>query len=59
VSAAVFEDAVEVFEQYDDQALSFTDSTSVALCGRHDIDSILSFDDDFDGIVDRIPPSTL
>ena len=57
VSAAVFSDAVEVFEQYDDQELSFTDATTVALVERHDIDSVLSFDDDFDGIVSRTDPS--
>ncbi len=58
VSAAVFADAIEVFEQYDDQALSFTDATTVALCHRHDLDAVMSFDDDFDGIVHRIDPTT-
>lgn len=58
VSAAVFTDAVDVFERYDDQRLSFTDATSVALCRRHDIDGVLSFDDDFDGVVERIPPES-
>jgi predicted nucleic acid-binding protein len=56
VSGAVFADAVEVFERYDDQSLSFTDATTVALCRRHDIDGVLSFDDDFDGLVGRIDP---
>ena len=59
VSAAVFDEAVDVFEQYDDQVLSFTDATTVALCRRHDIDSVLSFDDDFDGVVARTNPETL
>lgn len=58
VSAAVFSDSVEVFERYDDQELSFTDATTVALAERHDVDSVLSFDDDFDGIVSRTDPST-
>jgi predicted nucleic acid-binding protein len=57
VSAAAFEDAVAAFERYDDQALSFTDATSVALLDRHGIDGIVSFDDDFDGIVRRIDPT--
>jgi len=57
VSPAVFTDAVSVFERYDDQHLSFTDATSVALLERHDIDHLLSFDDDFDGIADRIAPA--
>ncbi|MFP8953877.1 type II toxin-antitoxin system VapC family toxin [Natrialbaceae archaeon A-arb3/5] len=59
VSAAAFADAVDIFEQYDDQALSFTDATTVALCRRHDIDSVMSFDDDFDGIVERIDPKVV
>ena len=59
VSAAVFADAVDIFEQYDDQALSFTDATSIALYQRHGVDSIMSFDDDFDGIVDRVDPEML
>ncbi|WP_336024899.1 type II toxin-antitoxin system VapC family toxin [Halobellus salinisoli] len=59
VTAAVFADAVNVFEQYDDQQLSFTDATIVALVERYDIDRVLSFDGDFDGIVDRIDPADL
>ena len=59
VSAAVFSDSVEVFERYDDQELSFTDATTVALVERHAVDSVLSFDDDFDGIVSRTDPSTV
>lgn len=57
VSAAVFTDGITVFERYDDQGLSFTDATSVALVNRHDIDEILSFDADFDGLIDRIDPT--
>jgi predicted nucleic acid-binding protein len=56
VSTAVFTDAIAVFERYDDQSLSFTDATSVALIDRHGIDGILSFDDDFDGVVRRFDP---
>lgn len=59
VSAAVFSDAVDAFEQYDDQRLSFTDATTVALSHRHDIEHVMSFDDDFDGLVDRLDPATL
>ena len=58
VSTAVFADAIRVFERYDDRTLSFTDATSVALIERHDFDGILSFDDDFDGLVRRIDPET-
>lgn len=59
VSAAVFDDAVDIFEQYTDQTLSFTDATTAALCRRRDIDAVLSFDDDFDGVVTRVEPETL
>lgn len=57
VSAAAFADAVDVFERYDDQGLSFTDAATVALCRRHDVDRVMSFDDDFDGLVDRVDPA--
>jgi predicted nucleic acid-binding protein len=59
VSAATFADAVAVFERYEDQSLSFTDASSVALMDRHGIDRILSFDDDFDGVVRRTDPATV
>jgi predicted nucleic acid-binding protein len=56
VSVAAFTDAVELFERYDDQELSFTDATTIALSERHDVDRVMSFDDDFDGIVERVDP---
>lgn len=59
VTPAVFDDATTLFERYHDQGLSFTDVTSVALCERHKIDTVLSFDDDFDGVVDRTDPGSL
>lgn len=57
VSAAVFTDAVDIFEGYEDQSLSFTDATTIALTRRHDIDGVLSFDTDFNGLVGRIGPA--
>lgn len=59
VSGAVFADAVDIFERYDNQQLSFTDATTVALCERHAIDAVMSFDDDFDGVVNRVNPSVI
>lgn len=56
VSPAVFADAIEIFERYDDQSLSFTDATTIALLERHDVDGVMSFDEDFDGLVHRIDP---
>ena len=48
--------SLETFRQYDDQSLSFTDAATVHLCDTRGIDSVLSFDDDFDGLLDRIEP---
>ena len=45
---------MDIFECYDDQSLSFTDATTVATLERHDIDRVLSFDDDFDGVAPRL-----
>ena len=59
VDRPVFRDAVETFERFDDQGLSFTDATTIALLEKRDIDAVLSFDDDFDGIVDRVDPAEL
>lgn len=48
--------SMETFRRYDDQSLSFTDATTVHLCESRDIDAVLSFDDDFDGVIERIEP---
>lgn len=44
------------FRRYDDQDLSFTDATIIRLCESRGIDAVLSFDEDFDGLVDRLEP---
>ncbi|MUV85156.1 PIN domain-containing protein [Natronomonas sp. CBA1123] len=59
VSKAGFGDAVDIFERYDDQALSFTDATIVAVAERFDIDQVLSFDAHFDGVVPRVDPGDI
>lgn len=59
IDSRTFEHTVEIFEQYDDQRLSFTDASTIALVREHDIDTVLSFDDDFDGLVDRTEPGDL
>ena len=58
-SAALFKAAVDTYESYADQDLSFTDAMTVAMVDQHDIDAVLSFDDDFDGVVDRLVPETI
>lgn len=57
VDAPVFDASIDVFEQYDDHSLSFTDATTIALVERRGLDAVVSFDDDFDGLVDRIDPA--
>lgn len=59
VDRSDFDRAVEIFERYDDQPLSFIDATTVALVDQREIDAVLSFDDDFEGLVERIDPGTL
>jgi len=59
VGRETFRKAIDVFERYDDQQLSFTDAATVALTEHHDIDHVLSFDDDFDGLVERLDPAEL
>ncbi|MFD1634400.1 type II toxin-antitoxin system VapC family toxin [Haloplanus ruber] len=48
--------SLTTFRRYDDHDLSFTDATVVAQCESRGIDAVLSFDADFDGLVDRIDP---
>jgi len=48
--------SLATFHEHDDQDLSFTDATTVHLCESRGIDAVLSFDDDFDGLVERIEP---
>ncbi|RQG93154.1 PIN domain-containing protein [Natrarchaeobius halalkaliphilus] len=53
-----FEKTVRTFERYDDHELSFTDASLIAVVKSEGLDAVLSFDDDFDGVVDRIDPTT-
>jgi len=48
--------ALDAFDRYTDHPLSFTDATTVALMDTYRIDRVLSFNDDFDGIVGRLDP---
>ena len=58
-SPSLFDTAVEAHETYADHDLSFTDAMTVAMVDHHDIDAVVSFDDDFDGVVDRLAPEGL
>ncbi|GBC72171.1 23S rRNA-specific endonuclease VapC20 [Candidatus Calditenuaceae archaeon HR02] len=54
VDDGIFSDAWELFKRYSRKGLSFTDCTSVALVKRRGIHHIMSFDQDFDGIIPRL-----
>ena len=58
-SEQLFAAAVSAQQEYAEHGLSCTDAMTVALVEHHDIDAVLSFDDDFDGIVDRLDPATV
>lgn len=54
-----FTDAVTAHQKYAEHGFSFTDAMTVTLVDHHDIDAVLSFDDEFDGVVDRLEPTTV
>jgi|APHM01.1.fsa_nt_gi Predicted nucleic acid-binding protein, contains PIN domain len=58
-SPALFDRAVSVHRTHADHELSFTDAMTVAMVEYHEVYGVLSFDDDFDGIVSRLVPETL
>ena len=51
-------DGWSTFRRFSDHDLSFTDAVSLSQCDSRGIDSIMSFDSDFDGLIDRthLPP---
>jgi len=54
VSEDDFKEAWSLFSKHAERRLSFTDCTSIALMRKRGIETIVSFDRDFDGIVLRI-----
>jgi len=54
VGEETFKEAWRLFSQYAGRGLSFTDCSSITLMRTKGIESIVSFDTDFDGIVPRI-----
>jgi predicted nucleic acid-binding protein len=48
--------SLDTLRRYDDHDLSFTDATIITQCESRGIDAVLSFDTDFDGLVDRVEP---
>jgi hypothetical protein len=54
VSKSIFSEAWKLFLKYPDKMLSFTDCSSIAIIKGREIDYIVSFDKDFEGIVNRV-----
>lgn len=54
VDDETFSDSWALFKRYAGKGLSFTDCATVALMKRAKIDTLLSFDSSFDGIVKRV-----
>jgi predicted nucleic acid-binding protein len=54
VDHTVFQEAWRIFKQIPERNLSFTDCTTMAFVKSMRIDSVLSFDSDFDGLINRI-----
>ena len=59
VDRITFDTALEQFEQYDDQTISFVDHTTAVLAAERDIDHVLGFDKDFQTLgFTRVPVDT-
>jgi hypothetical protein len=54
VGEGIFDDSWSIFMRYSERGLSFTDCSSIALVRKLDIESIISFDKGFDGILSRL-----
>ncbi len=54
VDEDAFKESWSLFRKYAARGLSFTDCTILALMKRENIDTLLSFDRSFDGIVQRV-----
>ena len=59
VGRSGFGRAIDLFDHYSDERLSFTDATILAHVESRNVDYVRTFDEDFDGIVDRLDPEAL
>lgn len=55
VGRGEFQSAWDKFQKMRERPMSFTDCTSLALMQVHGIERIMSFDAEFDGLVERVP----
>ena len=59
VDRLTFDTALEQFEQYDDQTISFVDHTTAVLAAERNIEHVLGFDKDFQTLgFTRVPVDT-
>ncbi len=59
IDRITFDTALDQFEQYDDQTISFVDHTTAVLAAERDIDHVLGFDRDFQTLgFTRVPVDT-
>jgi len=54
INDEIFKRAWKIFQKYKEKRLSFTDCTTIAPIEQHKIDKLMSFDQHFNGIVQRI-----
>lgn len=54
VSGEIFDFAWQKFKSFEENPISFTDCTTLALMEERRIDNLASFDSGFDGLVERI-----
>jgi predicted nucleic acid-binding protein len=54
VTSELYFQTWKLHEKYIDRKLSFTDLTTLAICSKHGVGYIASFDTDFDGLLTRI-----
>ena len=54
VKSDIFDEAWQIFGQYGDKHFTFTDCTSIALIKKYKIDSVLSLDAEFNGVLEGV-----
>ncbi len=54
VGEETFDNSWDIFMSFSNRGLSITDCSSIALVRKLGVEHIISFDKDFDGIVNRI-----
>lgn len=53
-SEEIFFDSWKIYKKFKGKKLSFTDASIISFMNKYKIDNLCSFDDGFDGILNRI-----